>query len=433
MNSLQTGLIAVGVLVVSLLAIWSWWQTRGGKNQARSLDSLRVPETKKTPPPAETEHQLRLEPDEFRVRMDDDVVAEPVVRTASNAVPDRVLTSVYDQAVHADAHVINANQTSTPNTQGAKLPESETAEQIASTSHVTQTLPVQTAQTAQTPLPVGSVPGAAFDVLPFDERLHVHAVIYHDDGQPADVAPFLHLAGGNACFTRLFRQSPWEAVDLSQPTGAAHKVCLAVPIASRSGAVTEAEFEDWRTQVAVAAAKQNCVVEFEGFSAAEKRSAELDEFLVAVDCVPIVYLVRKDGASWSGTRLRSTLEANGFRLQTDGRFAYHEVGTQDIIFYAVDGYERAFTPEQLRTDAVVAFRLVMEVALLKQPLHRFDIYRQTLRALSKLLDADLRDSTGANVGETEFAEMREQVKTSADALTDAGIVPGSVTAQTLFG
>ncbi len=432
MNSLQTGLIAVGVLVVSLLAIWSWWQTRSGKNEARSLDSLRVPEAKNTSSTTETNHQLRVEPDEFRVRMDDDdVVGNSVVHATSKGVTDIVASQDYHSSIEQDVPVVEPMNATAATADAVQSFTTETTEQFASstplqapTHNAPHTSPVQA--------PV-SVVGAPIDVLPFDERLHVHAVIFHDDGQPTDVAPFLHLAGGNACFTRLFRQSPWEIVDLSQPTGAAHKVCLAVPIASRSGSVTEAEFDDWRTQVAVAAAKQNCIVEFEGFTAVEKRSAELDEFLVAVDCVPIVYLVRKDGASWSGTRLRGTLEANGFRLQTDGRFAYHEVGTQDIIFYAVDGYERAFTPDQLRTDAVVAFRLVMEVALLKQPLHRFDIYRQTLRALSKLLDADLRDSTGANVGEAEFAEMREQVKTSADALTDAGIVPGSVTAQTLFG
>ncbi len=433
MNSLQTGLIAVGVLVVSLLAIWSWWQTRSGKNEARSLDSLRVPETKNTSSTTETNHQLRVEPDEFRVRMDDDdVVGAPVVRTAPTGVADSVAVQDYDSARDHDVPVVESIKVTATTTDDARSFATETTGQFASSPQLPPPLTPSAPYSSPVQAPA-SIAGAPIDVLPFDERLHVHAVIFHDDGQPTDVAPFLHLAGGNACFTRLFRQSPWEIVDLSQPTGAAHKVCLAVPIASRSGSVTEAEFDDWRTQVAVAAAKQNCIVEFEGFTAVEKRSAELDEFLVAVDCVPIVYLVRKDGASWSGTRLRGTLEANGFRLQTDGRFAYHEVGTQDIIFYAVDGYERAFTPDQLRTDAVVAFRLVMEVALLKQPLHRFDIYRQTLRALSKLLDADLRDSTGANVGEAEFAEMREQVKTSADALTDAGIVPGSVTAQTLFG
>jgi FtsZ-interacting cell division protein ZipA len=415
MNSLQTGLIAVGVLVVSVLAVWSWWQTRSGKNDAKSLDPLRTPATKNTATSTDTDHQLRVEPDEFRVRMDeDDVVGEPVVRTTPSAAPGKASTNDFDLPEEPNLAIDDE----------ARVLSVEPAEGAAASGGAHHASPIQLA---------AAVAGAPIDVLPFDERLHVHAIIFHDDGQPTDVAPFLHLAGGDACFTRLFRQSPWETVDLSQPTGAAHKICLAVPIASRSGSVTEAEFDDWRTQVSVAAAKQNCVVEFEGFTAVEKRSAELDQFLVAVDYVPIVYLMRKDGASWSGTRLRGTLEANGFRLQTDGRFAYHEVGTQEIIFYAVDGYERAFTPEQLRTDAVVAFRLVMEVALLKQPLHRFDIYRQTLRALSKLLEADLRDSSGANVGEAEFAEMRERVKTSADALTDAGIVPGSVTAQTLFG
>jgi hypothetical protein len=421
MNSLQVGLIAVGVLVVTVLALWSWWQTRRGNDTYKLPKSVRVPETTKgTTVPPVPDHQIRVDVDEFQVLMDDDVKKN--ARDSTTLVSNAVAT----ETAFADARV-------TPALTVPSSPAIPVVEARDETVEFVEVKPIEDVEAASGARSLQPPHQGGFDVLPFDDRLHVHAVIYREDGQAVDVAPFLHLAGGNSCYTRLFRQSPWEAVDLSQPTGAAHKVCLAVPIASRSGSVTTAEFESWRTQVAVAAANQNCVAEFEGFAAAEERSAELDRFLVAVDCIPIVYLVRKDGASWSGTRLRGTLEANGFRLQTDGRFAYHEVGSEDVIFHAIDGYERAFTPEALRSESVAAFRLVMEVALLTQPLARFDTYRQTLRALSKLLEADLRDSTGANVGEPEFAEMREQVKTSTEALTGAGITPGSVTAKTLFG
>ena len=101
-----------------------------------------------------------------------------------------------------------------------------------------------------------------------------------------------------------------------------------------------------------------------------------------MDIIPAAYLVKKDGGQWPGTKLRGTLEANGFRLQSDGRFAYHEVESDAVIFHAVDGFERPFTPERLRTENIAALRCVLEPVQLTQPLAQFDVFRQSLRALS---------------------------------------------------
>ena len=152
-----------------------------------------------------------------------------------------------------------------------------------------------------------------------------------------------------------------------------------------------------------------------------------------MDIIPAAYLVKKDGGQWPGTKLRGTLEANGFRLQSDGRFAYHEVESDAVIFHAVDGFERPFTPERLRTENIAALRCVLEPVQLTQPLAQFDVFRQSLRALSKLLGADLKTSEGAALDEAEFAAMRDEVKTAMDALAGAGIEPGSDTARSLFG
>jgi ZipA, C-terminal FtsZ-binding domain len=397
----------VGAVVVALLAAWSWWQTRR-KNGERASTALRPGAA------ASAEHRVNVNAD----------TVQPVVINDPDAIDD----PQWARGLRADAidvardePVVNARVDSTP------FERSDTETPAHAFDAPSVRTPASNVQgTAQ-------IPAAVASGMPFDERLHTYAIITGIDGQPLDVAPFLRIAGRASTWGRLFRQSPWEAIDLSQPTGAVHALCVALPIASRGGPVTEAEFDGWRTAVAVECARHSCTAQFEGFTAAAARAEELDQFLAAVDCIPIVYLIRKDGGQWSGTRLRGTLEANGFRLQTDGRFAYYEVETEEAIFYAVDGYERAFTPERLRTESITAFRLVLEAALLDNPLQRFDVYRQTLRALSKLLDAELRDSSGATVGETEFAELRTQVQSSVDALTAADIAPGSPSAIALFG
>ena len=98
----------------------------------------------------------------------------------------------------------------------------------------------------------------------------------------------------------------------------------------------------------------------------------------------------------------------------------------------VDGFERPFTPERLRTENFTALRCTLEPVRLKQPLARFDMYRQSLRALAKLLDADLKTSDGDTLDDGLFVAMREDVKTAMDALVNAGIEPGSETARSLF-
>ncbi len=429
MNSLQIGLIGIGVFVIAVLALWSWWQQRQS-----SADRARPSAAK----PANDAHR------EPSIRSDRAELIEPVVNVSAATVDELSrVTPTAQLATSEPAFESTEGKTWFPPSSRLTTDEPAAAADPQDAQHEA-TSALRTEPSARNAPMVGSVAspvGAVLappsvapvpSIMPFDERLHVYAVLTRDDGQPFDVMPFLRIAGRASVWGRLFRQSPWEGIDLSQPTGAVISLCLALPIASRGGPVTASEFDAWRTAVAVECANQNVSAQFEGFTAAAARAEELDSFLAAVDCIPITYLVRKDGEAWSGTRLRGTLEANGFRLQSDGRFAYHEVETEQVIFYAVDGYERAFTPERLRTESVAAFRLVMEAALLTQPLHRFDAYRQTLRALAKLMDAELRDSSGAAVGEPEFAALRAQVQSASEALTAAGIAPGSPSAIALL-
>ena len=54
------------------------------------------------------------------------------------------------------------------------------------------------------------------------------------------------------------------------------------------------------------------------FATARRARLNSTASLAAVDIIPAAYLVKKDGGQWPGTKLRGTLEANGFRLQSDG-------------------------------------------------------------------------------------------------------------------
>lgn len=411
MNSLQIGLIGIGVLVVAILFSWQWWQSRRATRVDDKSDRARHNAA------AAEARDLRnaYAPSTDRSAGD----ATPIVRVeptfespATNRwTPDIDVTAPVDREPAA-AEPLNATLTH---------------ESIVDELHAPEPMPepvaVAPAATAERPKLVSE--------WPFDERLHVHASIVSLSGGAFDAAPFVATAGRAAAWVRLFRQSPWESFDPSH-VGSAQHLVLALPLASRAGPIETQDIDAWRFLLTEQATQLGCEAHFYGFRDGPVRAAELDSFLAAVDIIPVVYLVKKDGGHWTGTRLRGTLEANGFRLQSDGRFAYHEIESDAVIFYAVDGFERPFTPERLRTENITALRCMLEPVRLTQPMARFDMFRQSLRALSKLLDAELKTSEGDALGEPQFASMRDEVKTAMDALSGAGIEPGSETARSLF-
>ena len=402
MNSLQIGLIAIGTLVVAVLSLWYWWQAR------------RVRKAVSSPP--QTAGHTRTATATSSSALGDEPV-ERVEPTVGVEATDLWVPNVSDVSVTHSATTDVGESPLQP--ASYNLPDHEPMSPAA---------PVQVEQRELTPAPRPKLQSE----WPFDERLHVHASIVSLSGGPFDAAPFVAAAGRAFAWVRLFRQSPWDAFDPTH-VGSVQQLVLALPLASRAGPIEAQDIDAWRFVLTELATAQQCEAQFFGFRDGPERAAELDSFLAAVDIIPVAYLVKKDGGHWTGTRLRGTLEANGFRLQSDGRFAYHEIESDAVIFHAVDGYERPFTPERLRTETITALRCMLEPVRLTQPLVRFDMFRQSLRALSKLLDADLKTSEGEVLDEAQFTAMRDEVKTAMEAIAGAGIDPGSDTARSLFG
>lgn len=399
MNSLQIGLIAIGTLVVAVLSVWYWWQAR----RARQAVSAPV---RTTQPDASTSSS--------RASSSGD---EPVARVEPSV-----------NVTAAELWVPNVSINETVATAQAEAPAAATSVEVYEVDEAPAGTPVHVEHRDAAPAPRPRLQSE----WPFDERLHVHASVVSLSGGPFDAAPFVAAAGRAFAWVRLFRQSPWDAFDPTH-VGSVQQLVLALPLASRAGPIEAQDIDAWRFVLTELATAHECEAQFFGFRDGPERATELDNFLAAVDIIPVAYLVKKDGGHWTGTRLRGTLEANGFRLQSDGRFAYHEVESDAVIFHAVDGYERPFTPERLRTETITALRCMLEPVRLTQPLVRFDMFRQSLRALSKLLDADLKTSEGEVLDEAQFAAMRDEVKTAMEAIAAAGIEPGSDTARSLFG
>ena len=193
----------------------------------------------------------------------------------------------------------------------------------------------------------------------------MHASVVNLSGGPFDAAPLSPpLVGrqpGCVCSARV------RGTCLTRRTSVGAATGLALPLASRAGPVRASDIDAWRfrlTELATASGAPKAVLRVSRWPGAGGRTRQL---LAAVDIIPAAYLVKKDGGQWPGTKLRGTLEANGFRLQSDGRFVYHEVESDAVIFHAVDGFDAPFTPERLRTENIAALRCVLEPVRLTQP------------------------------------------------------------------
>jgi FtsZ-interacting cell division protein ZipA len=438
MNSLQAGLIAVSVFVIALFAAWMWWQSwrNHRRNQAPKPTQHATVAHKTTPMRADS--VLGDEFDSVRtVRRDPkiDGDAAPIAARDSTAefhdeiaIGKRATESIevddfIDEAPQS-AHGVNVERTAISSHDRDAMHD-HSAMDGSRTSHGASPIGAEAAHHAPKTV---SMP----TTLPLDDRLNLYATIAASDGQAIDCQEFAPLADRSLAWGRVFRLSAWEYIEDLSSGGAVQALCLGAPIASRAGPMQDADALDWKRSVSAIADQLQLNVAFGGDVGVGARATELDQFLAAADVICVLYLVRKDSGHWSGTRLRGTLEANGFRLQADGRFVYFEVESESPIFSAVDGFERSFTPERLRTENVTALRLVFEASNVVNPVARFDVYRQTLRALARLLEADIKDSSGANVGDDEFAALRADVLAGSTALAEAGIECGSPAARALF-
>jgi ZipA, C-terminal FtsZ-binding domain len=426
MNSLQAGLIGISVLVIALLAAWMWWQSWRSKREderRRDVVAHSAP-AKETSPSIESMYRAPIAaPASLRseTRVEPSIAAPATTSTQPDELrqPTEAFVERNERAAFEPPHNVASDEhRATPSPEPAVFVARDAVEPIAPTPADAGNLSPRTV----------SPPSA----LPLDERLHVFALITAHDGQAIDCPEFASLADRSLAWGRVFRLSAWESIDDLANGGAVQALCLSIPIASRAGPLGDLDALEWKREVSRICDAFSLDVSFGGDIGVGARAQELDQFLAAADVICVLYLVRKDGAHWSGTRLRGTLEANGFRLQADGRFVYFEVESETPIFSAVDGFERSFTPERLRTENVNALRLVFEASNVAQPTARFDVYRQTLRALARLLEADIKDSSGAIVGDDAFMALRNDVQAGSQALADAGIECGSSTAQALF-
>jgi FtsZ-interacting cell division protein ZipA len=146
-----------------------------------------------------------------------------------------------------------------------------------------------------------------------------------------------------------------------------------------------------------------------------------------------ITVLKTDGALIPGTRLRGIAEAAGFRLTDGGRFewVHEETGS---VFYALQNYRpEPFTADTLRVTSTPGAVFLLDVPRVVEPVRVYDQMKLGAKRMAQTLGATLVDDNRRALDDAALNAIRDQVRSTAAALREVHIEPGSPRALALFG
>ena len=165
-----------------------------------------------------------------------------------------------------------------------------------------------------------------------------------------------------------------------------------------------------------------------------ERAEALDRLCADVDVQIGLTLLKTDGTSIPGTKLRGMAEAAGFRLASGRTLRMAARGLRATCITrcrtCATSPSRWIRCAASATNGVV---FVLDVPRVADPARVFDQMKLAAKRLAQTLGAELVDDNRRPLDDAALAAIRKQVDGAAAALSDSGIEPGSPRALALFG
>ena len=225
---------------------------------------------------------------------------------------------------------------------------------------------------------------------------------------------------------------PWQWLK-SDTAGEFSEIAACLLLANRSGAATAPMLEAFVRAVTDVAAALPAALNTPDIPAEAARAEALDRLCADLDVQIGITVLKTDGGLIAGTRLRGIAEASGFRLASGGRFDWTQEETGSVL-YALQNYSAdPFTADTLRATSTPGAVFLLDVPRVAEPVRVFDQMKLAARTMAQKLDAALVDDNRRPLDDAAFDAIREQVRSTAGALREVNIEPGSPRALALFG
>jgi len=224
---------------------------------------------------------------------------------------------------------------------------------------------------------------------------------------------------------------PWQLLR-TESTGEFSEVVACLLLADRAGAASRPLLDSYIRLVADIASGLPSPYIAPDPAAEAARAEALDRICADLD-VQIGLTLLKPEATIAGTRLRGVAEASGFRLADGGRFDWINEETGAVLYSLQNYRSEPFTAETLRGMATPGAVFVLDVPRVTEPVRVYDQMKLVAKRIAQSLDATLVDDNRRPLDDAALNAIRDQVRSTAAALAEVRIEPGSARALALFG
>ncbi len=408
MTSLQLGLIAAGALLVCGVIGYNWFQERRVRRRIREAFSPTTEGADAARASASPAAAARIEPSLPSTRAGSAVAENaPRVGDAGDGQDD----GGYEPPLEVHARIASAMAADEITPPAALRPDSASA--------------------------IGSARGSASEPMPPQPDPDIECIVTLQPTRPVAagaLAAGLHARLGRPLrwFGRRGPDLPWQLLK-SDTGGEFSEFAACLLLANRGGAATVPLLEAFVRAVTDLAASLPAALLAPDVAAEAARAEALDRICADLDVQIGITVLKTDGAMIPGTRLRGIAEAAGFRLAEGGRFDWVQDETGAVL-YALQNYRsEPFTADTLRVTSTPGAVFLLDVPRVAEPVRVYDQMKLGAKRMAQTLGAVLVDDNRRALDDAALNAIRDQVRSTAVALREVHIEPGSPRAQALFG
>jgi hypothetical protein len=407
MTSLQLGLIAAGVLLVCGVIGYNWFQERRVRRRIREAFSPNAEGADAARASASAADTGRIEPSLPTARAGS---AGPENAPRSDGEGDRQ-DAGYEPPLEVHARIASEMAADEITPPAALRPDGASA--------------------------TGPARGFTREPMPPQPDPDIECIVTLQPTRPVAagaLAAGLHARFGQPLrwFGRRGPDLPWQLLK-SDTVGEFSEIAACLLLANRGGAVTAPLLEAFVRMVGDLAASLPAALLAPDVAAEAARAEALDRICGDLDVQIGITVLKTDGAMIPGTRLRGIAEAAGFRLTEGGRFDWVQDDTGAVL-YALQNYRsEPFTADTLRVTSTPGAVFLLDVPRVAEPVRVYDQMKLGAKRMAQTLGAVLVDDNRRALDDAALNAIRDQVRSTAAALREVHIEPGSPRAQALFG
>jgi hypothetical protein len=231
----------------------------------------------------------------------------------------------------------------------------------------------------------------------------------------------------------------WEGLDLDlddwtagTDRGRYELMRIGLQLCNRGGPATAEEVAAFAAGVQSLATALGGVADAPDANQAVADARTLDRFCVDVDVQIGFNLMKADGRTFPGTKIRTLAEAAGCTLDADGTYRRRdEEGAELFALANLDAGGR-FRAEIMRDLATRGLAVTLDVPRSPGGPNAFRRFLEFARQIAQTLDGVLVDDNRRPLSDAAFAQIGAQLESVHRTMTERGVAPGSRLALRLF-